>query len=106
MEIFISENENEIPKGFRKAKHEEIIREYLSMDLDNNFLVSKNEWLITFINILSKDIKSLEKEGPDSLMKKIMDLSDEFDHYDIDGNKYLEYEEYKRIIDNNLYISE
>ena len=106
MKIFITENENEVPEGFRKVKHEEIIRDYLAMDLDNNFLVSKNEWMLTFIKMLANDLESLEKEGPDSIMRKIMDLSDEFDHYDIDGNKYLEYEEYKKIVDNNLYISE
>ena len=106
MKIFVSELEENVPEGFRKLHHEELINDYLSMDMDNNFLVSKNEWLLAFIKLLSNDIEALEKEGPDSLLKKIMDLSDEFDHYDLDGNKYLEYDEYKRIVDNNFYISE
>lgn len=106
MKIFISELEDNVPEGFRKMHHEELIKDYLSMDLDNNFLISKNEWMIAFIKLLANDIQALEKDGPDSLMKQIMDLSDEFDHYDLDGNKYLEYEEYKRIVDNNFYISE
>ena len=106
MKVFISELENEVPEGFRKLQDVEIIKNYLSFDMNNDFKVSKNEWMLAFIKLLGEDLQSLENDGPDSIMKRIMELSDEFDHYDLDGNKYLEDEEYKRIIDNNLYISE
>ena len=51
-------------------------------------------------------MESLEKEGPDSIMKHIKELSSEFDYYDKDKNKYLDYEEYRNIIVNNVLISE
>ena len=51
-------------------------------------------------------MESLEKEGPDAIMTKIKELSDEFDYYDENQNKYLELQEFKQIIENHLYISE
>lgn len=79
---------------------------YLKMDIDNNFRISKNEWMFSMIKLLEKDLELLEKQGPDSVMRAIQDLSDEFDRYDVNGNKFLDYEEYKAIISNNFYISE
>lgn len=98
--------ENNPPKGYRNINNEEIINSFLSLDMNGSYEISKNEWMLTFIKLLGNDIQSLEKEGPDSIMKKIQELSDEFDYYDIDHNKYLDYEEYKKIITNNIYIEE
>ena len=39
-------------------------------------------------------------------MKKIQELSNEFDKYDLDHNKYIDYDEYKNFISQNLFISE
>ncbi len=39
-------------------------------------------------------------------MTKIRELSDEFDKYDLDGNKYIDYIEYKNFLSDNIYISE
>ncbi len=106
MITIISDDHKPVPEGFRHLTDDEIIRDYLSMDMDKDYRVSKNEWLLTFIKILAKDIDALEKEGPDSLMNKIQELSDEFERYDVDNNKYLDYDEYKYVITKNVYISE
>ena len=76
------------------------------MDMDENYSISKNEWIINFVKLLGNDIKSLEKDGPASILKRIQELSDEFDRYDLDGNNYLDYDEYKNIVVNNIFISE
>jgi len=99
-------DEQKVPEGYRKLTDEEIVKDYLIMDINENYCVSKNEWMLHYIKLLGKDINALEKEGPDSIMKKIQELSDEFDVYDLDGSKYLDYEEYKNIITNNIYISD
>ena len=39
-------------------------------------------------------------------MSRIECLSDEFDRYDLDGNKYIDFIEYKNFILNNLLVSE
>lgn len=98
--------ENNPPKGYRNINNEEIINSFLLLDMNGSYEISKNEWMIAFIKLLGNDIQSLEKDGPDSIMKKFQELSDEFDYYDLDGNKYLDYEEYKKIITNNIYIEE
>lgn len=105
MFIILGDEQN-VPEGFRKLTDKEIIEDYLSMDIDENYRVSKNEWMLHFIKLLGRDINALEKEGPDSIMKKIQELSDEFDVYDLNSNKYLDYEEYKNIVTNNIYISD
>lgn len=105
MSIIISEN-SQVPQGFRRLSEEEIVRDYLKFDIDGNCIVTKNEWMFTLLECLSKDLKSLEKEGPDSIMKKIQEFSDEFDKYDTDGTKQLEFKEYKEILLNNILISE
>lgn len=102
----ISDENMDIPEGFRNLSDEEIIGGFLSLDLSDNFTISKNEWMVTFIKMLANDIPSLEKDGADSIMDRIKELSDEFDKYDVDGNKYLDYEEYKNIVTNNVFISE
>lgn len=104
MSILISEK-GTIPEGYRHLTEEELVRDYLKFDLDNNSIVSKNEWILTMLRYLAKDIPSLEKDGPDSILNKIKEFSDEFDKYDTDRNKYLEYQEYKDILLNNIYIS-
>lgn len=96
----------EIPDGFRNLTDEEIAKDFITLDLDKSYFISKNEWMLNFIKILGNNIESLEKEGPDSLMKKIQELSNEFDKYDLDHNKYIDYDEYKNFISQNLFISE
>ncbi|MBP3821094.1 hypothetical protein J6G99_05565 [bacterium] len=104
--LYFTKKDQPIPQGYKKINDKILLENYLNMDLDNNFIISKNEWMITFIKILANDIKSMEKEAPDSILDRIKELSDEFDRYDKDGNKYLEFKEFKDIISNNVYISE
>lgn len=106
MLMIISDDGKNVPEGYRHLTDEEVIKDYLSFDMDNDYCISKNEWMLTFIKMLGDDIKSLQKEGPDTIMQKIQELSDEFERYDVDNNKYLDYEEYKAIVTNNIYISE
>ena len=58
------------------------------------------------LELLGEDIEALNKEGLDSIMDKIQDLSNEFDKYDLDHNKYIDFDEYKNFITQNLFISE
>ncbi len=97
--------ENNPPEGYRTINNNEIMNSYLKLDLDGSFEVSKNEWMLAFIKLLGNDMPALEKDGPDSIMQKIKELSDEFDRYDTDGNKYIDYEEYKKIITTNIFIA-
>lgn len=106
MFVIISDEEKDIPQGFRPLTDEEIIKDYLSMDMNENYRVSKNEWMLTFLKLLANDIDSLEKEGPDSIMGKIQELSDEFERYDTDNNKFLDYDEYRELVTKNVFISE
>lgn len=104
--FIISKEKDNTPKGFRKLTDDELIKDFLSFDSNEDYSISKNEWIITFVKMLANDMESLEKDGPDSIMKRIQELSSEFDYYDKDNNKYLDYEEYKNIIANNVLISE
>lgn len=106
MFMIISDDGKNVPAGYRNLTDEEVIKDYLSFDMDKDYCISKNEWMLTFIKMLGDDIQSLEKEGPDAIMQKIQELSDEFERYDVDNNKYLDYEEYKAIVNNNIYIAE
>lgn len=103
---FIISDEKTIPEGYRRLKDEEISKDYLNYDRNEDFLISKNEWMYTFIKFLMQDIKSIEKEGPNAFLNKIKEISNEFDGYDKNGDKYLEYEEYRNILLNKVYISE
>lgn len=106
MRYIITHEKNNIPSGFRNLTDEEIAKDFLRMDVDKSYFISKNEWMLNFIKLLGNDFDALEKEGPDSIMGKIQDLSDEFDKYDLDGNKYIDYIEYKNFLSDNIYISE
>lgn len=106
MKYIFKKESIEIPEGFRSLTDEEIAKDFITLDLDKSYFISKNEWMLNFIKILGNNIESLEKEGPDSLMKKIQELSNEFDKYDLDHNKYIDYDEYKNFISQNLFISE
>lgn len=96
----------EIPDGFRSLTDEEIAKDFKALDMDKSYFVSKNEWMLSFIKLLGEDIEALNKEGLDSIMDKIQDLSNEFDKYDLDHNKYIDFDEYKNFITQNLFISE
>ena len=106
MRYIITQERNNVPAGFRNLTDEEIAKDFLKMDVDKSYFISKNEWMLNFIKLLDNDLSSLEKDGPDSLMTKIRELSDEFDKYDLDGNKYIDYIEYKNFLSDNIYISE
>jgi len=83
-----------------------ILEEYLNMDMEDDCIITKNEWMITFIKILANNIDYLQKEGPDSIMKRIKELSDEFDNYDKDGNKCLEFKDFQKAVKNSIYYYE
>lgn len=106
MRYIITQERNNVPAGFRNLTDEEIAKDFLKMDVDKSYFISKNEWMLNFIKLLGNDLSSLEKDGPDSLMTKIRELSDEFDKYDLDGNKYIDYIEYKNFLSDNIYILE
>ena len=106
MRYIITQERNNVPAGFRNLSDDEIAKDFLKMDVDKSYFISKNEWMLNFIKLLGNDLASLEKDGPDSLMTKIRELSDEFDKYDLDGNKYIDYIEYKNFFSDNIYISE
>ena len=106
MRYIITQERNNVPAGFRNLSDDEIAKDFLKMDVDKSYFISKNEWMLNFIKLLGNDLASLEKDGPDSLMTKIRELSDKFDKYDLDGNKYIDYIEYKNFLSDNIYISE
>ncbi len=106
MHYIITHERNDVPAGFRNLTDEEIAKEFLKMDVDKSYFISKNEWMMNFIKLLGNDMEALEKDGPDSIMRKIQELSDEFDKYDLDGNKHIDYIEYKNFLSDNIFISE
>lgn len=106
MKYIFKKESIEIPEGFRSLTDEEIAKDFKALDMDKSYLISKNEWMLSFIKLLGEDIEALNKEGLDSIMDKIQDLSNEFDKYDLDHNKYIDFDEYKNFITQNLFISE
>lgn len=82
------------------------IVDYLNMDLDGDFILSKNEWMIACAKLLMNDIHGLQKEGPDSFMKHMLEFSKEFDKYDTDDNYFLEIKEYKNMVRDTFYIED
>ncbi|MBE7713422.1 MAG: hypothetical protein E7Z87_06740 [Cyanobacteria bacterium SIG26] len=104
--MFIITKKDDIPNGFRRLTDEEIAKDFLTYDTDKSYTITKNEWMASFIKLLLNDIKSLDKESPDALMIKIQELSDEFDRYDVDNNKEIDYLEYKNFIMHNLLVEE
>ena len=77
--FIITKEKDNTPKGFRKLTDKELITDFSRYDSNDAYSISKNEWIITFIKMLANDMESLEKEGPDSIMKHIKELSSEFD---------------------------
>lgn len=104
--MFIIKNGEKVPDGYRHYTEEEIAKDFLALDNNNNYMISKNEWMINFIKMYEKDLSKLEEEGPDAIMKKIDELSKEFDRIDVDRNKEIDFLEYKEFIEKNIYISE
>lgn len=104
---YIIVNENaEAPEGFKNLSEDEIAKRFLKLDVDRDYFISKNEWMLNCLTLLAEDIKYLDEEAPDAIMRKFQELSDEFDKYDLDGNKYIDYIEYKNFLLNNIYFSE
>ncbi len=106
MHYIITQERNDVPAGFRNLTDEEIAKDFLKLDIDKSYFISKNEWMANFIPLLFSDMAALEKEAPDAIMGKIQELSDEFDKYDLDNNKFIDYIEYKNFLADNIYISE
>ncbi len=106
MHYIITHEKNTIPAGYRNLTDEEIAKDFIVIDTDKSYFISKNEWMMNFIKLLGQDMPALEKEGPDSIMRKIQELSDEFDKYDLDNNKLIDYMEYKNFLSDNIYISD
>ena len=79
---------------------------YLNMDLNDDCMVTKNEWIIAHVKLLEKNYDLLKRKGPDSIMNYITELSDEFDKYDTDGNKMLELQEFKEMLRDAVHIYE
>jgi hypothetical protein len=98
-------NEN-IPKGFRNLTDSEIVADFKDLDKDGNYEITKNEWILNCLKLLAKDIQALNDEAPDAIMNKIQELSDEFDKYDTDNNKVIDYLEFEEFIHKNILISE
>ncbi len=105
MHYIITKEKNTIPPGYRNLTEEEIAKDFLSIDADKSYFITKNEWMLNFIKLLGSDLPALEKEGPDAIMGKIRELSDEFDKYDLDNSKSIDYIEYKNFLADNIYIS-
>lgn len=106
MRYIITHERTDVPDGFRNLTDDEIAKDFLKIDADRSYFISKNEWMMNFIKLLGNDLEALEKEGPDSIMTKIQELSDEFDKYDLDGNKHIDYIEYKNFLSDSVLISE
>ncbi len=104
--MLIVSTRQEAPDGFRNMTEEEIANDFLAIDTDKNYFITKNEWMIHFIKFYEKDLDRLDAEGPDSIMLKIKELSDEFDKIDIDGNFQIDFLEFKEFYAKNVYISE
>lgn len=96
---------SETKDGFRHLTEDEIANRFLNLDMDKDYFISKNEWMANCIKLLTDDIQSLNEQGPDTIMEQINLLSEEFDRYDLDGNKYIDYFEYKNFLLTNIMIS-
>lgn len=95
-----------IPEGFRNLTDDEVAKAFLHLDSDKSYTITKNEWMLNCLKLLAEDVKSLDAESPDAIMDKFKELSDEFDRYDLDGNKVIDYIEYRNFLMNNMLISE
>lgn len=94
-----------ISKGFRNFTDDEIAEQFLKIDKDKNYFITKNEWMMYFIMLFENQIDALDEEGFDSIMGKIQQISDEFDKIDDDGNKQIDYLEFEDFVRNNVYLS-
>ena len=104
--MFIIRYGETTPDGYRHMSEEEMAKDFLALDNNANYMISKNEWMFNFIKMLEKDLPKLEEEGPDSIMGKIEELSNEFDRIDVDGNKEIDFLEYQEFLQKNIFISE
>jgi len=105
--MFIINNKGEkVPEGFRNLTDDEIAKRFLTLDTDKSYTITKNEWMLNCLQLLANDIQALDKEAPDAIMDKFKELSDEFDRYDLDHNKVIDYIEYRNFLMNNLFVSE
>ncbi len=106
MRYIITKQRDDVPEGFRNLTEQEVANEFLKVDVDKSYFITKNEWMVSCLKMLISDVASLDNEGPDSIMGKIQSLSEEFDRYDLDKNKHIDYDEYKNFLLNNIFVSE
>ena len=102
----LNNKNNDIPEGFRQITDQEAANAFLRMDVDKSYTITKNEWMLSCLKIMADDIGSLDREAPDAIMQKFQELSDEFDKYDLDHNKVIDYIEYKNFLMDNVLRSE
>jgi Ca2+-binding EF-hand superfamily protein len=102
----ITKERTNVPNGFRNLTEQEIANQFLKLDVDKDYFISKNEWMLNCIKLLGEDIAALDAEAPDAIMEKIQQLSAEFDTYDLDGNRYIDYLEYKNFLLSNILVSD
>ena len=103
--MYIISDNKLIPEGYRRMTEEEIAEDFLKIDNDKNYFVTKNEWMIFFIKKLGEDMAALDAEGPNSIMNKIDAISDEFDKIDNDRSGEIDFLEYKEFVENNVFVS-
>ena len=103
----INNDENDIrPKGFRYLTDDEIAEHFRAMDVDKSYTITKNEWMAFCLKIVFEDIAALDEKGPDYIMQLIKEFSNEFDVYDENGDKSLDFFEFKDFVCNNIMITE
>ena len=102
----ITKERANVPEGFRNLTEQEIAKQFLKLDVDKDYFISKNEWMLNCLKLWADDIATLDAEGPDAIMGKIEQLSAEFDTYDLDGNRYIDYLEYKNFLLSNILVSD
>ena len=102
----IAKERSKVPEGFRNLSEQEIANQFLKLDADKDYFISKNEWMLNCIKLLGEDLAALDAEAPDAIMEKIQQLSVEFDTYDLDGNRYIDYLEYKNFLLSNILVSD
>ena len=55
--FIITKEKDNTPKGFRKLTDKELITDFLRYDSNDDYSISKNEWIITFIKMLANDME-------------------------------------------------
>lgn len=95
-----------VNEGYRNYTDEEIAHEFLKIDADQSYFITKNEWMMYFLKMYEDELEVLDQEAPDAIMSRIQQLSDEFDRIDTDHSGQIDFYEFKEFLTKNVYISE